>query len=113
MKRTFYAVSIAVILAILLARLTKLSAAETTQPAAEIKIDNFSFAPAVLTVPAGTQVTWTNRDDIPHNVTTDGAAIKSKTLYTDDKFSFTFTKPGTYQYFCSIHPKMKGTVVVK
>jgi amicyanin len=80
---------------------------------AEVKIDNFSFAPASITVPVGTQVTWTNHDDIPHNVVSEDHSIKSKVLDTDEKFSFTFTKPGTYAYFCSIHPKMKGTVVVQ
>ena len=74
---------------------------------AEIKIDNFSFGPAALTAPVGTTVTWTNRDDIPHTVvsTDDPKAFKSKVLDTDEKFSFTFSKAGTYPYFCSIHPK--------
>ena len=82
---------------------------------AEVKIDNFSFTPATLTVAVGTTVTWTNRDDIPHTVvsTDDPKAFKSKVLDTDEKFSFTFSKPGTYPYFCSVHPKMTGTVVVK
>jgi plastocyanin len=114
MKTACYVASITVILAMMLARLTTLGAVADAKPGgAEVKIDNFSFAPAVLTVPVGTQVTWTNRDDIPHNVVTDDATIKSKVLDTDEKFSFTFGKPGTYSYFCSIHPKMKGTVVVK
>ncbi len=114
MKRTFYIVSIGVILAMLLARPTTLgAAADGTASAAEVKIDNFSFTPPTLTVPVGTRVTWTNRDDIPHNVVNDDATFKSKVLDTDDQFSFTFSKPGTYSYFCSIHPKMKGTVVVK
>jgi amicyanin len=80
---------------------------------AEVKIDNFSFGPAALTVAVGTTVTWTNRDDIPHTVVSDDKAFKSKVLDTDEKFSFTFTKPGTYGYFCSIHPKMTGKVVVQ
>src|SRR6202035_2416455 len=80
---------------------------------AEVKIDNFSFGPAALTVAAGTTVTWTNRDDIPHTVVSDDKAFKSKVLDTDEKFSFTFTKLGTYGYFCSIHPKMTGKVVVQ
>jgi amicyanin len=82
---------------------------------AEVKIDNFSFAPPTLTVAAGTTVTWTNRDDIPHTVvsTDDPKAFKSKVLDTDEKFSYTFTKAGTYSYFCSVHPKMTGSVVVK
>jgi plastocyanin len=80
---------------------------------AEVKIDNFTFTPATLTVPVGTQVTWINRDDIPHTVVSDDKAIKSKALDTDDKFTFTFTQAGTYPYFCSLHPKMKGKVVVQ
>ena len=81
----------------------------------EVKIDNFSFGPGALTVPVGTTVTWTNRDDIPHTVvsTDDPKTFKSKVLDTDDKFSFTFSKAGTYPYFCSIHPKMTGKVIVQ
>src|SRR5260370_38052659 len=62
---------------------------------AEVKIDNFSFGPASLTVAAGTTVTWTNNDDVPHTVVSDDKVFKSKALDTDDKFSYTFTKPGT------------------
>jgi len=81
----------------------------------EVKIDNFRFTPATLTVAAGTTVTWTNRDDIPHTVvsTDDPKTFKSKVLDTDEKFSFTFSKPGTFAYFCSIHPKMTGKVIVQ
>jgi plastocyanin len=81
----------------------------------EVKIDNFSFGPVTLTVPAGATVRWTNRDDIPHTVvsTDDPKAFKSKVLDTDEKFSFTFGKAGTYPYFCSIHPKMTGKVIVQ
>lgn len=79
----------------------------------EIKIDNFSFAPENLTVPAGTEVRWVNRDDIPHTVASDDGLFKSKALDTDDQFTYTFTKPGTYRYFCSLHPKMTATVTVK
>ena len=81
----------------------------------EVKIDNFSFGPATLTVPVGTTVTWINRDDIPHTVvsTDDSKTFKSKVLDTDEKFSFTFNKAGTYPYFCSIHPKMTGKVIVQ
>ena len=80
---------------------------------AAVKIDNFSFSPAVITVKAGTTVRWTNRDDIPHTVTADDKSFKSKALDTDDSYSFTFTTPGTYKYFCYIHPHMTGTVVVE
>ena len=80
---------------------------------AEVKIDNFSFGPQTITVPVGATVTWTNRDDTPHtSVSTDGV-FKSKVMDTDETFSYTFAKAGTYVYFCSIHPKMTGQVVVK
>ena len=80
---------------------------------AEVKIDNFSFGPAAITVKVGTTVTWINRDDIPHTVVSDDKLFKSKVLDTDEKFSYTFSKPGTYPYFCSVHPKMTGKVVVQ
>jgi plastocyanin len=80
---------------------------------AEVKIDNFTFGPGALTVAAGTTVTWTNSDDIPHTVVSTDGVFKSKVLDTDEKFSYTFTKPGTFPYFCSIHPKMTGKVVIR
>ena len=90
------------------------SSANTAEPAsAEVKVDNFSFGPATLTVAVGTTVTWTNRDDIPHTIVSTDKVFKSKVLDTDEKFSFTFSKAGTYPYFCSIHPKMTGSVVVR
>ncbi|PYT57228.1 MAG: amicyanin [Acidobacteria bacterium] len=89
------------------------AAAQQKSEATEVKIDNFSFGPAALTVPVGTTVTWTNRDDIPHTVVSTDGAFKSKVLDTDDKFSFTFSKAGTYPYFCSIHPKMTAKVIVQ
>ncbi|HET8966400.1 MAG TPA: cupredoxin family copper-binding protein [Candidatus Acidoferrum sp.] len=80
----------------------------------EVKIDNFTFAPGEITVAKGTTVNWVNRDDIPHTVVSDDkTTFKSKPLDTDDKFSYTFSKEGTYTYFCSIHPKMTAKVVVK
>jgi plastocyanin len=93
-----------------------LAAASLAAPAngpAEVKIDNYSFMPGDLTVSAGTTVTWVNHDDVPHTVRNNDGTIKSKALDTDDKFSMTFDKPGTYEYFCSIHPKMTAKVVVK
>jgi plastocyanin len=89
------------------------SAQQAQASSAEVKIDNFSFGPAAITVAAGTTVTWTNRDDIPHTVVSDDKVFKSKVLDTDEKFSYTFTKAGTYPYFCSVHPKMTGKVVVQ
>lgn len=80
---------------------------------AEVKIDNFVFGPQTVTVPVGATVTWTNMDDIPHTVVSTDGVFKSKVRDTDEKFSYTFTKAGTYPYFCSVHPKMTGTVVVK
>jgi plastocyanin len=87
--------------------------AQQTPAAMEVKIDNFSFGPAAITVPVGATVTWINRDDIPHTVVSDDKVFKSKVLDTDEKFSYTFSKPGTYPYFCSVHPKMTGKVVVQ
>ena len=80
----------------------------------QIKIDNFSFAPATLTVPAGATVTWVNQDDVPHTVvSSEGKTLKSRVMDTDEKFSYTFTKPGTYPYYCGIHPKMTAKVIVQ
>lgn len=80
----------------------------------EVKIDNFSFGPTSVKVAPGTTVTWTNRDDVPHTVVSDDkTTFKSKALDTDEQFSYTFSKPGTYHYFCSVHPKMTGEVVVQ
>jgi len=81
--------------------------------AVTVKIDNFSFSPATREIKSGTTVTWTNADDIPHTVVSDDKAFKSKALDTDDKFSFKFDKPGTFPYFCSLHPKMTAKVVVQ
>ena len=89
------------------------SAQEKPSSTAEVKIDNFSFGPAAIKVSVGTTVTWINRDDIPHTVVSTEKVFKSKVLDTDEKFSYTFTKPGEYPYFCSIHPKMTGKVVVQ
>jgi len=87
--------------------------AAETEVKIEVKIDNFTFVPQRATVKAGTIVTWINDDDIPHTVASSTKLFKSKTLDTEDKFSFTFTTPGFYEYFCSLHPHMTGTVVVE
>jgi plastocyanin len=86
-------------------------AAQSTTVA--VAIDNFAFTPARLTVKAGTTVTWTNRDDIPHTVAASNKAFKSKVMDTDETFSFTFSTPGEFSYFCSLHPHMTGTIVVE
>jgi plastocyanin len=78
-----------------------------------IEINNFAFTPATVTVPVGTQIIWTNKDETLHNVVSSDKTIKSKLLDTNEKFEFTFTQPGTYSYVCTVHPRMKGTVVVQ
>jgi plastocyanin len=88
--------------------------ARAASPAAAVSIDNFTFTPQTVTVKAGTTVTWTNKDDIPHGIAaTNNTFPRSKALDTDDSYSFTFTTPGTYQYFCYVHPHMTGTIVVQ
>ena len=79
-----------------------------------VSIANFTFGPRTLTVKAGTTVTWTNKDDTPHGIASaDNTFKKLQALDTDDSYSFTFTTPGTYAYFCYVHPFMKGTIVVE
>jgi plastocyanin len=92
--------------------------AEVVAPAAEgtrVVIDNFAFSPRTLTVAPGARVTWVNRDDVPHTATSSARprAFDSGALDTDDAFSFVFTAPGTYDYFCALHPHMTGKVIVK
>jgi Icc protein len=79
----------------------------------EVSVDNFSFAPATASVRVGSTITWTNRDDIPHTVVSTEQKFKSPVLDTDEQFSHRFDAPGTYKYFCSIHPKMTGQIVVE
>ena len=93
-----------------------MGASPTTAPAEQVvKIDNFTFDPPTLTVVRGTKVTWLNHDDVPHTATSSASpkAFDSKALDTDEKFSFVFTTPGKYAYFCAIHPHMTATIVVK
>jgi plastocyanin len=78
-----------------------------------VTIDNFVFGPAALTVKVGTTVTWVNRDDVPHTIVADDKSFKSKVIDSDETFAFTFTRPGEFGYFCSLHPHMLGKVVVK
>ena len=82
-------------------------------PAAAVTIDNFTFKAQVVTVRPGATVTWTNGDDIPHTVVSKDGVFKSKVLDNGDRFSFTFAKPGQFGYFCSLHPHMTGTIIVK
>ena len=91
----------------------------TAPPAAaaayQVVIDNFTFSPATVTAPVGTRVTWVNHDDVPHTVSSSvkPRLFDSGALDTDDRFSFVFTAPGTYDYFCAVHPHMTGRVIVK
>jgi plastocyanin len=102
-----------VVAMLLLAAAPRVKATDQPSAATAVTIDNFSFGPQTLTVPVGATVTWVNRDDIPHtSVSTDGL-FKSKVMDTDEKFSYTFSKAGTYPYYCTIHPKMTGKVVVQ
>jgi plastocyanin len=85
-------------------------------PSAEISIENFSFSPAALTVAPGTSVTWVNNDEEPHNIVNVGQAtrlFRSQGLDGGDKYAFVFDQPGTYEYICSIHPRMSGKIIVK
>ena len=96
---------------------TSPTTAPATQPngSTTVKIDNFRFDPEVVTVAVGATVTWINRDDVPHTVTASAKprAFASEALDTDDQFSHTFARPGTYAYFCAVHPHMTGRVIVK
>jgi plastocyanin len=79
-----------------------------------VTISNFTFSPQVLTVPAGTRVVWTNRDDSPHLVAaTPPDKWRSPPLDTDESYAYRFTTRGTFHYFCAVHPMMTGTIVVK
>jgi amicyanin len=114
MRSALIAAGLGAATAMMLAAVVLPGWADTATQARPVSIDNFTFGPQTLTVKAGTTVTWTNKDDIPHGIASDNNAFtKSKALDTDDSYSFTFTTPGTYQYFCYVHPFMKGTVVVE
>ena len=95
------------ITAVMFSSIARAHCEETT-----VTIDNFTFAPAELTVKVGTTVTWKNHDDIPHTIVSAGK-FRSKALDTDDSYSFTFTSAGAYTYFCSLHPHMTGTIKVE
>jgi plastocyanin len=97
---------------------TAIAAAVLLQPGVaraqeiDVTIDNFTFTPNDMKVKVGDTVTWTNHDDIPHTVVSAGK-FRSKTMDTDDKYSFTFTSPGDYKYFCALHPHMTGMIKVE
>jgi plastocyanin len=81
-------------------------------PANQIVINEYMYMPATLNVAPGTKVTWVNHDEVPHTIVDTDKAFRSAALDTDETYSYTFTKPGTYHYFCTLHPKMVGTIVV-
>jgi plastocyanin len=102
-----------VLVAVLILRPTRARSEDAKASPTQVRVDNFSFGPDTLTVPANSTVTWVNKDDVPHVITSSDGLFKSKALDTDDKYSYTFTKAGTYSYYCSIHPKMVGKIVVQ
>jgi plastocyanin len=99
--------------ALMMSTVSAMTRAAPAPPVASVQIGNFTFQAPVTSVKAGTTVTWTNGDDIPHTVVSKDGLFKSKVLDTGDRFSFTFAKPGQFGYFCSLHPHMTGTIVVK
>ncbi len=118
MRTTHTAMHAAIVLSVLALAAAATLAVEAREPAesataAKVTIDNFSFSPATLTVTKGATVTWTNRDDMPHTVVATDKGFASSALDTDQKFSYTFTRVGTFEYYCSIHPRMVGRVVVR
>ena len=118
MQRKFWfsdlTTSVIIAIVVLIAGSTSVTASDQPSAAnAIVKIDNFVFGPQTLTVPVGTTVTWTNKDDIPHTTVSTDGIFKSKVMDTDEEFSYKFTKSGTYSYYCSVHPKMTGKIVVQ
>src|SRR6476469_8385367 len=99
--------------ALMLSGVAAMSRAAPAPAPAAVQIGNFTFNSKLVTVKAGTTVTWTNADDIPHTVVSRDGLFKSKVLDTGDRFSFTFAKAGQFGYFCSLHPHMTGTIVVR
>jgi plastocyanin len=118
MRRKLFFSGLVVLLPLALATIlilhpTRAKSDDTKASPAQVSVDNFSFGPDKLTVPVNSTVTWVNKDDVPHVIASNDGLFKSKALDTDDKYSYTFTKAGTYSYYCSIHPKMVGKIVVQ
>lgn len=113
-RNTMAAAAILLAIGMSLCACLRASHADTGESAGkyEVNIKDFSFQPAVLRIPVGAVVTWTNKDEEPHTVFSAESAFRSRALDTDETFSFTLEKAGTYKYFCSIHPKMVGTIYV-
>jgi plastocyanin len=98
---------------LLLCSLLLPAAASQSATDAKISIDNFTFSPTKLVISKGTEVTWTNKDDIPHTIVLMDGSTRSKALDTDNAFSYRFDKAGTYAYICGLHPHMHGQIVVR
>jgi len=109
---TFQAATLATA-GLMMSTVAAITKAAPVPAAASVQIGNFTFKNQLTTVKIGTTVTWTNADDIPHTVVSKDGVFKSKVLDTGDRFSFTFAKAGQFGYFCSLHPHMTGTIVVK
>jgi plastocyanin len=111
------AISRAIVMALLLGPVVGAALALGAHAAAPddtmVTIDNFTFSPVPLTIAVGTTVKWINRDDIPHTVVENNKSFRSKALDTDDSYTYTFATAGTFDYFCGLHPKMVGQVIVK
>jgi len=103
----------AVSLSLIVAAFLLLRTRPVEASSAEIKIDNFTFSPRTLVVRKGTRITWTNRDDIPHTIVENSRLFRSNVLDTGENFTFTPTQPGTYKYYCSIHPRMTAELMVR
>jgi amicyanin len=104
---------IAMLLGPVIGALLAFGAVAAQEDANVVTIDNFSFTAPELTVAVGTTVKWVNHDDIPHNIVNKDKVFRSKPLDTDDSYSYTFASAGTFDYFCGLHPKMQGKIIVK
>jgi plastocyanin len=114
LRRCMTTGNLAIVLFVTLAVLSTIRGKETETTKAEVVIENFSFSPQTLTLPAGATVTWTNRDNAPHTVTSaDKRFPKSSVLKPGQSYSNNFAAAGTYSYFCSIHPRVTGKIIVK
>lgn len=119
MKRVFLIVGVSTVLLLgfgwIVASYGKLVAGPREEPNSKyhVTIDSFNFVPASLTVPAGSKVTWVNHDDVPHTAVSNEKKFSSSVLDTDEQFSYSFIDPGTYEYYCSLHPKMTAKVIVQ
>lgn len=113
-NKNLFSVTLVVILSgMLMVGVAVHAAAPADSQKTSVKIDNFTFNPATVTVKAGSTVHWTNGDDIPHTVASTDKLFKSKVMDSNEEFEYKFDKPGTYEYFCSLHPKMTAKVIVQ